>query len=462
MRRLEKKRSLERQQWAQYDRYRKDMQLVGRGEGYLEEVYFGRGFSLPPTFSYSSVFSQKETVIMPYMQVPPEGSLNRLVDEYGLGNDQQTVTAMIQDPGFEYQGKHRSLSVNSGWDKIPDARESAIMYSSDDYWGDAGYGMPIAEFLNNANEAEDYVNTWSPKYGDTQHDVDSEFAGHRWVQSGDTRNVWSVTDTEHHDMGVGERGEVCATAVIGPNGYTNWLVPFDYSGAFDYANVHPEYAYLSWRTQTESLSGTSVSYSFGNGPWRPSYPPPYIEGNYGFAHVKCDSDVELQVKATFASDYVYESVLRGEKVWQAKWDSYFVDGDEGGEEWDYRRFAEIEDNHNVTAGDWSRVDISLPYQGWHGWPQTPRCLDSLNEASDTTYWNIAFRVKGTPGDSVYLDNIHMAREMRNAEVPMLTIGVDEWIRDEAGVYIGARLWVTYGTPTGTLCGPRDGREPGQI
>lgn len=465
IKRIDSHRSLERKQWAQLDRYRKDMKLVGRGEGYVKEIYFGRGFSSPPSFSYSALFEEEEVPIKPWFLVPPRGAEKTGLDQYGMGNDTFGPNGMIQDPGFELQGKYRNLSASSGWDEIPDTYERAKAIG--DYeWGrydeiadpngDAAYEaamFPLAHHFAFTQPA--YTNDWAPRYEIGRDPwnpyamIDDFYDHHRWLQTGETRNKWTVTTADRHDLGVGLVGGVCATAVIGPDGYTNWLLPFDYSWPHYTYNVHPENAWRTWRSVTEAL-GSNVSAAYGGGAWMQAYPPPYIEGFEGFAHVKCVNAVELQVNATFHFDAYWYDGPRGTPVFPDSEFDWFDPDDPGDayayDQYSYKELASVDFTQLVRGGDWSRVEVTLPYDGWRSWPSTRNCEWAKDEPGDDMWWNFRYRVKGTPGDTVYLDNIYLTRKMRNAEIPMLTIGVDEWIRDDAGVYIGARLWVTMGDP----------------
>ena len=450
---IDSNRSLERRQWAQLDRYRKDMKLIGSGEGYVDEVYFGKGFSSPPVFSYSSVFSEEQVPVMPFYAVPPRGSLTAEVDSFGFGNDSQSGGWMIQDPGFELQGKYK-VYPSSGWDEIPSGYDMLLKQWEWD-WGDPGISFyeaswPIGQwFQDNVDDIAGDNNEVGYKFD--PRGPEWNIYAHRWTQTSETRNKWSVTDTEHHDLGVGEVGQVCATAVIGPNGYTNWLIPLDYAAPLDYYVMTPENSWRSWRSVSEGAnSNVNTPWSTG-GAWAPSYPPPYIGGFDGFAHVKCSGDTELQVNATFHSPYGSTDDVRGTKVfpdshWDWGWGEDCCEDD-----YSYREYGSVDFAQNVTGGDWSRVDIELPYDGWRAWPVDIDCNQARGETYWGHYWTIRIRVKGTPGATVYLDNIFMTRQMRNVEIPMLTIGVAEWIRDDAGAYIGARLWVTRGDPDSGGC-----------
>ena len=173
-------------------------------------------------------------------------------------------------------------------------------------------------------------------------------------------------------------------------------------------------------------------------------------------YVKSESDVEVQVNATFANwddtgrrhDNNFGKKIMDDVQWKFPGAGGGKDPVEG--EYSYRELASIDFNHVHTGSGWGRVDVSLPYDGIRAYPDGFCCLARHREPT-ITWWTLRFRVKGVPGTRVHLDNIYMDVEQRNSEIPILTIGVDEWIRDEAGVYIGAKLWIKSGTPSGNTC-----------
>jgi hypothetical protein len=124
------------------------------------------------------------------------------------------------------------------------------------------------------------------------------------------------------------------------------------------------------------------------------------------------------------------------------------------DDYGYREIAEVHTSQS-SSGGWNRIGVELPYQGFRGWPNAYPCLDAAGEP-DEYYWTFRYRAKGTPGTVVNFDNIYLDRQLRGADVPILTVGVDEWIKDEAGVYIGARLWIKMGQPNEYCNGDTDG------
>ena len=58
-----------------------------------------------------------------------------------------------------------------------------------------------------------------------------------------------------------------------------------------------------------------------------------------------------------------------------------------------------------------------------------------------------FRINnGKPGQVARLDNVYVWPDIKNVYVPMVTVGVAEWVQDEQGAYIGAKLWIKVGDP----------------
>lgn len=460
-------RSIDRRQWSDLDSVDHELLLFGHGEGYVEEVYFGKGFSQAPTFTFSAFFQQDEEAVIPRYLTSPRGSLTREVDEYGLGNDSQSHSGLIQDPGFESQAKYHVINNDYAVaaTTIPTVNRFMNDFTTVEHSPFTGFPsayFPVMQLLDDTT----LNNTWSYKFKSFSS-FDEPYGPHRWVQTSDTRDMWTVDLTESHDLGVGEAGQASATAIIGSNGFTNWLIPFQVGlgdfitpigvGFFQHQTIDtPEYQWRGIKSTEESSN--LVHDSLGGALYAQAYPAPYLGGFVGMMYVKSESEVEVQVNATFAN---WDDTSRrhennfGKKIMDDThwtWVAGTGDGPEPQpDEYSYRELASIDFNHVHTGSSgWGRVDVSLPYDGIRAWPNADHCL-SRHRQPTITWWTLRFRVKGVPGTRVYLDNIYMDVEQRNSEIPILTIGVDEWIRDEAGVYIGAKLWIKSGTPSGNTC-----------
>ncbi len=438
-------RAIDRGQWSSLDGFRVNLLLDGTGEGYVKEVYFGTGFSNPPTFSHSAIFDQEEEEVLTWMMTSARGTIGVGEDQYGTFSDSFSHNGMIHDPGFESQGKYWGLDATAAATILSVSVQTDKLYA---WWGGGPYDdvyTPLLKMLLDGS----WNNDWATRY-----DVDWWWLGpHRWVQTDEVRERWSVVIGDSHDLGVGEAGQACARAVIGSNGFTNWLIPVmgDEEGPAGVGPVDwptrpgPE-QWRIWRSVMEEPNGNR-STIYGGGVIGMTTPP-HLNGFRGFAYVRSPDPVELQVKATYSCENYYEG-LRGTEVFPAT--EYFDSGAEEDDYW-YREIAEVEYRGSVVGGEWSRVDIDLPYSGWAAWPNSYYCLEGVEPYEPTdVYWTFRYRIKGTPGTVVDIDNIYLDRSLRNAQIPVLTIGVDEWIRDEAGVYIGARLWIKLGTPTGKEC-----------
>jgi hypothetical protein len=372
------------------------------------------------------------------------------VDQYGMGNDSQSTNGMIQDPGFESQAKYHVLDTTAAT-TIPTV--STVVNQQYNYYpafDQTTLWFPIREMLQDTA----YVNDWAPKY----YQDDFEPVGaHRWLQTDDSVDRWSVDLTDFHNLGVGEVGQASAQATIGANGYTNWLIPFDVDYWIDNAIND---AVNQWRIirSVPEMPNDTMSQAYGAGVYG-SVPPAYIEGFEGFMYVKSDDDVTVEVSATLSVEGYYETFSndpreRGTKVFpDTAYQHYGGQGDP--DSYSYREIAEVEFSQLSASGGWNRVAVELPYTGFRGWPNAYSCLDEENEPDDY-YWTFRYRAKGTPGTVVSFDNIYLDRQYRGADVPILTVGVDEWILDEAGVYIGAKLWIKMGQPTGYCVGAPEG------
>jgi hypothetical protein len=280
-------------------------------------------------------------------------------------------------------------------------------------------------------------------------------SAHRWLQTDDNNDRWSVDLTDFHNLGVGEAGQASAQAIIGANGYTNWLIPFDSSWWFDQPINDAENQWRIIRSVPE-LPNDTVTTQYGAGIYG-SVPPAYLGGFQGFMYVKSDADVTVEVSATLSVENYFSDIAdRGTKVFSDdKYFSILPPTPREYETYSYREIAEVEFSQLTPSNGWSRVNVELPYQGFRGWPNAWFCLDEANEPTDY-YWTFRYRAKGAPGTVVNFDNIYLDRQLRGADVPILTVGVDEWIVDEAGVYIGAKLWIKMGQPAEYCSGAPEG------
>jgi hypothetical protein len=447
------RRSIDRGQWSGLNRHRSDLILRGLGEGYVEELYFGKGFSTPPTFTYSAVIPAEGSGVQRRFIVPPRGSLSREVDSYGMGNDSQSCNPLIQDPGFESQGKYHIFNSSAAKEIVSEHQQQTKIWDNYD-------GAPNSEMYSALRTELVTVRTneWGSKY-QTYGPADW-YGPSRWVQTEDVRERWALTNAISHDLGVGSEGEWSAEVTLGPSGQSNWLIPFNFdffdSGLWNLPGNNPTESWRNWVSVAEE-SHTNVSTNFGGGIYASMMPPPYLGGFGGFAYVHSANPVELEVSATLSGEKYWvqgqDPEPRGRSVFP---DSNWWPGTDPDDRFTYREIAQV-DFAGTTAGGgkWSRVDIDLPYDGWRAYPDSNYCLGLRGEPTDL-WWTLRFRVKGSPGEVVRLDNVYLDWNLRNSEVPILTVGVDEWIVDEAGVYIGARLWVKMATPTGDTCSRLEG------
>lgn len=94
----------------------------------------------------------------------------------------------------------------------------------------------------------------------------------------------------------------------------------------------------------------------------------------------------------------------------------------------------------VEGGAWKELvfDWSVPFEYEPNFPFAGKFPEGV---FDPGYVRVEFRVKdGSPGQAVYLDEIWGQPRLRPTALPLITIGVAEWVRDEYDMYVGAILW----------------------
>lgn len=454
------KRSIDREQWSSLNRQRVDLLLKGRGEGYVEELYFGKGFSNPPTFNFSAVVDPGGEDVLPWFVVGPRNSIKTNLDVYGMGNDSLSECGTMLDPGFERQGKYRVHGEEMAafipfFSELNEATLYAYYIPPYDYMVHA---LPIAKYLHDNHVALTAANDY--RYGDPG----SLWHNNGWAQDGNTRDRWALTFSDSHDLGIGEAGQASAEATIGSSRHTPRLCPLlndHYESWVGYPAVslsHPELAWLVWPSFMEYPVGTY--YTFGGPDGRSGIvPPPYPAGFRGFGYAKTSADAVLHVRRqTRAKVYMSTSDVLATGLGDPllHYTETFDEGTFKGNEWLFIDLGEDAFSVPIRAGDWAKFDIEFLKTWWAGYPSVSVCLDLEGLPDQEIFHTISFTFEGEPGTVVRLDNVFMDRVFLNEALPKLTIGVDEWIRDESGVYIGAKLWINMGTPAPDNCLPTRG------
>ena len=459
-----KPRELDRKMWADIDRLMYEFQAKGRGEYLFEEpIFFGTAFSAPPVLSYSSVAENTGEDVIPFNTTPPY-NIRHDLDIYHLGNHSHGTNNTILDPGFEIQGQFIPLMGDEAR-LIPET--STLPKAYEDYYeeidGEYVYVGPPGE--------EEWWNNWPNvifgvwvREGYTSQNFDGYRApqyANNWVQTSDARGRWSVTDAMSHDYGVGARGKYSAEFTFVDGGSSNWMIPLDWMsfwpeelGADNPATAHWGFVSLEQWGGQNMLTGA----------------PPLMPGWGGTAAVWSDDDCELEVwsynwwYSWYEGDpepyweykpmpYSYDNSrpLVDSDLWDDYWNDYYDPPHfrEQSDTWSTARLGnDVKVKVPITGGQWNEVSFYLPRakNQWHT-PSLPPGHDLFVSGPGWMYEVFRFRINnGKPGQVARLDNVYVWPDIKNVYVPMVTVGVAEWVQDEQGAYIGAKLWIKVGDP----------------
>jgi len=471
--------------WADVDRLMYEFQAKGRGEYLFEDpIFFGTAFGSPPTLSYSSITDGSGPPVIPFRTVPPR-LYRKNIDSNHLGNHSMGTNNTILDPGFEVQGQFIPLLGD-------DARYIPVTSDSPKSWEYFDNDIPLGEWPE-AREPRyigppgeyDFWNHWPSTVFAAWHKGGYEPApnlyGDRepldgtnsWIQTGETEGRWAITNEKSHDYGVGAKGEYSAKYTFVEDGSSNWMIPLGWmSGwpewlSFDYPDK-AHWGFFSLQSWGDNSYGGATAI------------PPILPGWEGTAAVWSDEDCEFEAwnynwwdTEGFEGSEPMEYGFWDERYWDYipmpmsyddptpmhdsdAWFDYWSD------RYDPPRWVEQSRTWitchmgssetvkvPIVGGKWNDVSYYLP-RGKNQWqlpnhpPGHPLNLSGPGWQQET----FRFRINnGSPGQVVYLDNVYVWPDIRNIYVPMVTIGVAEWVVDEQGAYIGAKLWIKVGEPS---------------
>lgn len=410
-----KRRDIDRRTWAEYDRIQFEQTVRGTGEHLMPEpIYFGRAYSKPPTFAYSMVGTQTDRNVVPMVYIPSRAFGNYTLSD-GRPNSSLGINVYAYDPGFEVQGMYVDLGTTDA-EVIPDVatwRVGATPWPIENQWIRDNW---VVETSN----PEKYRQPWS---------------SNGWVQGLERNERWKVVSDRSHDLGHGWRGSHSAKWTWTSPGSTNWLVPtesyddFRFEGAWDpdYQTVGPpvpkDQDIWGWPFTRAWPTRHNDSYWYT---YIYREPPPMFTGWRGFVYVYSDATCQLEaILSAINNDGVGEAPTP---------------------ELEPQDIA-VSESHSVTsnigAGQWQRVDLFFPYKDTaKAWPNT----DPEAEAPfGYWWWNYKMRLNsGAASQNVWIDNFYIWPEPENFLSPLMTIGVAEWITDDQGAYIGARLFYKAG------------------
>lgn len=462
-----KPRELDRKMWADIDRLMYTVQAKGRGEYLFEEpIFFGTAFSSPPTLSYSSITEGAGPDVIPFNTTPPR-NIRKDLDIYHLGNHSHGTNNTILDPGFEVQGQFIPLMGDEAR-YIPVTSDSPKTWEYFDYslegYGEDDYIGPPGEYEWWQNWPNVILGVWAREGYESQN-----YDGYRepeyvnsWIQTSESRGRWSVTDVMSHEYGVGARGKYSAEYTFVDAGSSNWMIPLgwmanwvDNLSADNPATAHWGFFSLEMWGGQNMLTGV----------------PPMMSGWKGTAAVWSDDDCELDVwnynwwdseglegtppwwdYAPMPYSYDDPRPLVDSDVWYDYWNTYY-DPPRFREQSDTWVTCHLGNDARVTVpvkgGQWNDVSFYLPQaqNQWHT-PSWPPGHDLHIGGPGWMFETFRFRISdGKPGQTVRLDNVYVWPDLKNIYVPMVTVGVAEWVQDEQGAYIGAKLWVKVGEPS---------------
>jgi len=380
---------LDRNTWAEYDRATYDVGVRGVGEYLSEPIYFGRAFSAQPTLTYSSVFGDQGVGVVPNVIVEAKGG-DETLDSNSLSNSSHGRNAIIPDPSFEVQGQFVGRL------------------------GDTARRIPTVHDIGDEQVISDNW-VWSPDGGDYREPEDANF----WVQTAYTKDRWTLSDSKSNDFGFGREGKWSAKYVFSTSGSSNWLIPFEWANDIPDNRKDDEWMYFSVR-------GYPTVSGYAN-----AVPPPHLNGWNGTASVWSDDDCELEI-------YAYN------------WHDYGKAGDPDKTLWDdhsYRYMSEVTRTYPVSSNKWNKVDFDLPMANGRAWPNFPVDVSAQYGSLGWMYWTFRARINGgSVGQIVHFDDFYAWPNLVGG-IPLITIGVAEWIIDDYDAYIGARVWYKVGYPS---------------
>jgi hypothetical protein len=402
----EKKHERDRIQWSDQFNIRFDVIARGLGEGLIEPVYFGAAYANPPLFEWSAAWAGETLIDLAAWGVEhPEVKALRAAGGSSVIQDQ-----LAPDGSFEGQMLWNDPYIPK-WDqselwpqryqKIED--DQSVAYNRATPWNNGTY------------------TNW-------------------WVQEPLT-NLWAITDERSHEHNVGPEGKYSAKVTLNSSGLSPWLVPIWGAEGGYFGPLPADQTHLLLKSyQMPIASGQCGS------PTAPFENPDLLMHHELWVNSDspCTVELDMLVYSVVWPNPTIRRTDTGDSVfWQSEW----------------------EDNreYELTGGDWEQVlyEIPPPSHLWPGipyprydgdnWTPDPEYFQGLPDEDDFPAQGISiparimFRVKGQPGQEVFLDDALFYPRLVGSDAPLITVGVHEWIQDEGGAYVGAKLWVKIDT-----------------
>lgn len=385
LRRADTTQQLDRETWAALDKLKFDSIVRGSGEYLIEDppIYFGQAFDEPPFFTFSATTGGSVHPEVKAIGWPTVG-VDRTKDELlNLG--------WLHDGSFEHQMVWNDPVIPTVRDHL---NYSGFQKIASEQGPGTGWKTPTFE------------NWWVQGLAETSP----------------SQPRWTISDELAYPNANGYKSQYSARYIMDSSGQTRWLIP-NYAWEGDspfngYLSTDPDDWHLN-----DVVSWTSdITSTFGANPSgiRPiAFNPPLDKWT-----------INLKVYATTA--VTYETIIR-------QWDDY----SDNVQPW-YRLLKEDTYTQDIPANEWTEVQFE--YKATEYWlTHPPYDVDDFQSDDFLIHTWFSRFTGGTAGTKVYVDDCYMWPNATTAGgLPMITIGVAEWVQDEGGAYIGAKLWIKAG------------------
>lgn len=436
----ERRHERDRIQWSDTFKRKFDTIVNGSGEGLIEGLYFGAAYAVPPFFEFSAVREDATSVLESPRSVVYMHPQHKVGKTYGKVSTDR-VSAWFQDGGFEVQGTFDPV--------IPDYGKNSdwIQYDHQKIYEEQSYAFPLWPGIN-------YLNNW--------------------VQE-PRRYRWSASNEKSHESEMGPRSQYSAKYTFGEqDDVSPWLIPVPGWSGYVYWDAYG----LDDNTQDYALTSHLTPINKVGWPYDPGYAnsPYYPEGGAQWI-----STVNPTVTAEDYEAFVYSDQSCTFEVWITSRNQDYVNKYPDGSPfpsdavmgiledygqttgWPYYEELSFRQDFAVKGGQWNKFNwsMAIPSRLMPGFPLAKRAdgaeyrrIFNPSQYDGKTYpveldfllTTVRFRVKdGQVGQNVYLDDVLMWHHYEPFENPFITVGVAKWIRDGAGAYVGADLWVKVST-----------------
>jgi hypothetical protein len=385
LRRADTKKQLDRETWATLDKLKFESVVRGAGEYLIEDppIYFGQAFDAPPFFTFSSVAGNSSTH-------PEVKAIGWPTDQVDRTKDELLNTGWLVDGSFEHQM----------------------------VWND-----PVIPTVKDHNTYTEFQKIASDQGPGTGWKTPSR--ENWWVQgtaeTSGSQPLWAISNERAYPNSNGYKSQYAARYIFDSSGETRWLIPisaWDANPWYGYAATDPDEWHLndvwSWTSDVVMAGGWAGGYR------TLAFNPPYDKWT-----------INLKVYATEA--VTYEAIMR---QWDDNDNSYF-----GGTSL-YQLLKEDTYTQEIIPNEWN--EIQFDYKASEYWTTHPPTHTNLSNDWAFHTWMSRF-TGGTAGGKVYVDDCYMwPNATTSGGLPMITIGVAEWVQDDGGAYIGAKLWIKVG------------------